>query len=342
MLAVQTVTQAIIGDGDAGAIPDWNDYLYVSPQQRAIAQMNSFFNTTSRGRLSRLNYEGIGPNYDAYLVAQARMAIAGQPFTTNLQDLVTDPTQMFAGGNMKGIMTYMQCANNVSCYSLTSTARYNLEFAKAQEIAKNEQFNGFLPKKSGGKITRPASILFNTLSQVDQLGTQVIMNTEAKEAKDLPGAYAQLAGGALINIGARTFNYMSADTAGKDAIRNKNDQFPFSLAYSLNGGLGISAGGVTVNTGAGAFSGDLQIGNTCASGNFTVDLQGVTTDITGKRITCPKGSVSNGSIKAPSINVTVPSITCSTDKQCQDACNGISLCKGNVIKCSASKCILAN
>ena len=181
LLAVQQATSLLIGDGNGGGgtiIRDFNDYLYVSPQQRAMAQMNSFFNTVSRGRLSTLNYEGIGPNYDAYLVAQARMAIAGQPFTTNLQDLVTDPKQMFDGGNMKGLMTYMQCANNVACYTMTSTAQYNLEFAKAQEIARTENVNGFIPKKVNGRITQPASIAQNALTQLDQLGTQIIMNAK--------------------------------------------------------------------------------------------------------------------------------------------------------------------
>ncbi|MEI7962117.1 MAG: hypothetical protein WCI04_07315, partial [archaeon] len=67
LLAVQTITRAIIGSGGSGAIADWNKYLYTSPQQRAMDQMNLFFNTVSQGRLSSLNYEGVGPNYDAYL-----------------------------------------------------------------------------------------------------------------------------------------------------------------------------------------------------------------------------------------------------------------------------------
>lgn len=246
LLAVQTITTAIIGDGGGGGtISDWNNYLYISPQQRAMTQMNSFFNTVSRGRLSSLNYEGVGPNYDAYLVTQAKQAINGQAFTTNLQEFATDPTQLFAGGNMKGIMTYMQCANNVACYTLTSTAQYNLEFAKAQEIAKLEQSSGFLPIKKNGTIIQPASIAQSALTQLDQLGTQIIMNASANDGG---AAFMQIAAGAGINIASRALNYSTANSQGKAAIRNKNDQFPFSLGYSANGGIGISAGGVNTNT----------------------------------------------------------------------------------------------
>jgi hypothetical protein len=302
LLAVQQITQAIIGSGDGGVISDWNNYLYVSPQQRAMAQMNAFFNTASRGRLSTLNYEGVGPNYDAYLVAQARLAIAGQPFTTNLQDSVTDPSQIFAGGNMKGIVNYMKCANNVACYTLTSSEQYKIEFAKAQEIARNQQMNGFLPIKKNGKIVQPAAFAYTALTQVDQMGTQIIMNADADVS-----AYAQIAAGAGISIASRSFNYMLADSKGKDEIRNKNDQFPFSLGYSTNGGVGISAGGVTATSGVGQWSGGMQIGNTCATGNFTLDSGGATVDIHGNKITCPASSRPNGSVTPATIKVTGPS-----------------------------------
>lgn len=296
LLAVQKITQAIIGDGGGGAITDWNNYLYVAPKQAAMAQMNSFFNTVSRGRLSSLNYEGVGPNYDAYLVAQSRQAIAGQPFTTNLQEFATDPTQMFVGGNMKGIMTYMQCANNVACYTMTAQAQYATELAKATDIANKEHSNGFLPVKKNGRIIQPATIVANAMGQMDQLGTQVIMNADASKEASLSGSLSQIAAGASINIAARSFNYMLADSKGKDEIQNKNDQFPFSLAYSLNGGLGVKStnGGGTATSGIGGLGpAGLQIGNTCATGNFRVNVAtGVTTDIRGTKITCPPGSKS--------------------------------------------------
>jgi hypothetical protein len=258
-----------------------------------MAQMNLFFNTVSRGRYSTLNYEGVGPNYDAYLIAQARQAIAGQPFTTNLQEFATDPTQMFTGGNMKGIMTYMQCANNVACYTMTAQSQYAKELTKATEIAKAEQDRGFLPMKKNGKIIQPSAIVSNAMSQIDQLGTQVIMNVDTNGTME--SGLAQITAGAGINIAARSFNYMLADSKGKDAIQNKNDEFPFSLSYNLNTGIGISTAGipgVTTTGVGGAGPNGLQIGNTCASGGFVVNTQGVAVLVNGQKTQCTPGSAS--------------------------------------------------
>lgn len=339
LLVVQAATSAIIGEGPkgAGVITDWNKYLYISPQQRAMAQMNSFFNTVSRGRLSSLNYEGIGPNYDAYLVAQARQAIAGQNFVTDLQDTVTDPSQIFARGNMRGLMDYMKCANNVACYTLTSTAQYNLELTKAQEIAKNEQQNGFLPTKNAtGKITKPASMISSAFTQMDQLGTQVIMAAQPDNGQTA-GALMQIAGGAGISLTARTLNYYTADSAGQAEIRNKNDQFPFSLAYSTNGGIGFSAGGVTASAGGIGAMSSVQMGNICATGQFSLDGSGGTVDIKGNKITCPSGSVSKITVEKPSIDVTLPSFTCTSNASCNVA--GVMT---NTFRCNENKRCVKN
>jgi hypothetical protein len=243
LAAVQVTASALIGDGNSSQgtiIRDFNNYLYTSPQQRAMAQMNSFFNTVSQGRLSSLNYEGIGPNYDAYLVNQAKQAIAGQAFATNLQNIVTNPSQLLDGGNMKGLMTYMQCANNVACYTLTSTEQYNLEFEKAQTIAKNENVNGFIPKKVNGRIIQPASLAQNALTQLDQLGTQLIVTAKGgPTAAENTTAIEQIWSGAALSATARLTNYGISDKAGQEAIKNKNDQFPFSLSYSIKEGVGI-------------------------------------------------------------------------------------------------------
>lgn len=306
LLAVQKATSLIIGGAEGDTmIRDFNEYLYVSPQQKAMAQMNSFFNTVSRGRLSYLNYEGIGPNYDAYLVAQARQAIGGQQFVTNLQDQVTDPRQVFAAGNMKGIMTYMQCANNVACYTLVSSARYEKELAKAQEIAKNENVGGFVPRKKNGRITSPAALAQNALLQMDQLGTDIIMSADAQDGA--PAATAQIAQGAAISIGSRAANYYISDDKGKQMIRDKNDEFPFSLGYSLNGGIGISVGGATFNTGSLAANLQVQIGNVCATMAGALDGTGAIVDIKGRKYNCKTKAEVNttapsGSITAPSIN----------------------------------------
>lgn len=301
LFAVQKITAAIIGSNDGGSITDYRQYLYIAPQQRAMAQMNSFFNTVSKGRLSSLNYEGVGINYDAYLVAQARQSIAGQSFSTNLQAQVSDPTQLFSTGNMKGIMTYMQCANNPACYTLTSVAKYNAELSKATEIAKAEQDKGFLPKKQNGKIVKPAALISNIFSQVDQLGTQVIMNADLSAG--LAAGEIQIAQGTLMNIASRSINYAVSDPSGKAAIRNSNDQFPFSLSYGTNTGIGFSAGGVTAQLGGVGAVGAVQIGNTCAITYGTVTPIGATVTIQGQKYTCPQTQTQT-SVVAPTITTT--------------------------------------
>lgn len=312
LYAVQTATSLIIGDGGDSKggtiIRDFNSYLFTSPHQKAMTQMNSFFNTVSRGRLSSLNYEGVGPNIDSYLVTEAKKDITGKNFNTTLPEITPDQKQLFAGGNMKGIMTYMQCANNVACYTLNSTAKYNSELAKATELAKAENVNGFIPKKTNGRISQPAAIAQSALSQLDQLGKDVIMNAQAGPDGESLAAIEQVWIGAGISATARLTNYGISDEEGKAAIRNKNDEFPFSVGYSASGGIGFNAGGVNINTGAGAINGSVMIGNTCASLGAGANGAGATVDINGKKYNC--ATKLEVGATAPSISVTLPKITC--------------------------------
>ena len=234
LLAVQKITAALIGGGNGLLIRDWNNYLYTSPQQTAMKQMDTFFTTTSKGRLSSLNYEGVGPNYDAYLVTQAKQAISSPTPVTNIQAQVTNPTtDLFSGGNMKGIMSYMQCANNVACYTLMATDKYTTEFAKAQTIAKNEQQNGVLPTKTAsGRIIKPAALVSNALMEVDKQGQDLIMSAQADDTTSAVAALTQIAEGAALSIAARAINYGISDNNGKAATVAQNAKFPFSLSYS--------------------------------------------------------------------------------------------------------------
>ena len=239
LLVLQKATALIIGsNGDSSIIRDFNNYLYTSPQQTAMTRMNSFFNTVSQGRLSSLNYspinEGIGPTYDQYLAGQAKQAINGQVFTSTLQNSVNKPSQMFDGGNMKGIMTYMQCANNVACYTLATTEQYNIEFSKAQTVAKNENVNVFIPKKLNFRVLQPAAIAENSLSQLDQYGTQLTMTADNNGGYS---AVTQVWEGVAISAAARLTNYGISDKSAQDNIRKNNDQYPFSLGYNSNSGI---------------------------------------------------------------------------------------------------------
>lgn len=250
---VQIATQKIIGTGGGGGVvTDWNDYLYIAPKQLALAQMKSFFNTASMGKASILNYEGVGPNYPNYLQTQALQTIEGQKFATNLQSIVTDPKHLLAGGNMKGIMSYLEPANNPMGYSMIAQSKYNNELSKATTIAKNSQKDGILPVKQNGKIIQPAALVANALMQVDQQGERLIMDAKADTKEEYAGAAKQIIAGALLSVASRSLNYALADSKGKAAAQNKNDSYPFSVSYSSNkttgGQLNVSAGNTTVST----------------------------------------------------------------------------------------------
>lgn len=276
--AEQTLVKAIVGDEDT-IIRDFGDYLYNNPNQKALVQMNLFFNNSSQGRGSSLNYEGVGPNYDAYLIAQAKSSIVGQPFVTNIQSQVVDPTTgMFSGGNMKGVMSFFQCSNNPYCYTLAATNQYQSEYSKAQEIAKAENTGGFKPTKKNGRITNPAAIAQNALLEVDQMGTKLSMDaTNHGNAEETPAALAQIAEGTAISTVARLTNYGIVDPL-KKSIDKTLAKLPFSLSYSETDGWAVdsSLGGVNLSTGAAYFNGSVQIGNACATLNAGTNGSGQT------------------------------------------------------------------
>lgn|GEM_PF-1001563 len=250
---VQLATQKTIGKGGGGGvITDWNNYLYTGPKQIALAQMNSFFNTANRGRASSLNYEGVGNNYNAYLLKQARQSIEGQKFTTNLQSVVTDPQHVFASGNMKGIMSYLEPANNPMGFSMIAQSRYANEVSKITAIAVAEQKDGIKPVKQNGKIIQPATLVASALTQVDQQGERLIMEAKADTAEGYTGAAKQILAGMALSYAARNLNYAAADSKGKAAIQNRNDSYPFSVSYTQNkttgGQLNIGAGSTIIST----------------------------------------------------------------------------------------------
>jgi hypothetical protein len=243
LFAVQKSTALLVG-GDSGSgslIRDFGDYLFTAPQQKALSQMSVFFSSASSGRISSLNYEGVGSNYDRYLASQARQKINGYAFVTNIQSQVTDPRgNLFSTGNMSGFMTFLQPANNPMSYTLTAEQHYNNAVARAQEIAKSENVNGFVPTKVNGRITNPASIAENALLEVDKLGTSMIMEAHGSTPEDKIAAVTQIWEGAGISAAARLTKYGIVDPV-KKAIAKELESFPFSLSYGTNDHtLGIS------------------------------------------------------------------------------------------------------
>ena len=234
LYAVEKVTASIIGSGGGLTIRDWESYLYTTPTQTALTQMDTFYNTTSSGTLSSLNYEGVsGTTAASYLVSQAKDTISGTSLIADIQNYATNPSQdLFSGGNMQALIKSSECANNVACYTIAANKLYNDEFAKAQKIAKAEQQNGFLPVKVNGRIDKPAALISSSLMQVDKMGTDLIMTASSDGTDSSLAALTQIAEGSVLSIAARAANYGISDNNGKAAVVAQNDKYPFSLAYS--------------------------------------------------------------------------------------------------------------
>lgn len=226
---IRAATASLMGENGGLVITDYNEYLYKNPRQQAVARMNTFFDTISDGRISSIRYEGVGPNYDSYLASQAKKPIVAKaPSKTNLQEYVTNPNQLFSGGNMKGAMAYMQCTNNVSCLTFMSNGKFNEEFEKAKSLAKAEDQGGFRPQKSeNGRIIKPAELAKNALLEVDDLGTELIMKAGEGDQQYFE-AYSQILAGGAISLASRAANYGVIDNHKDVSV---SVEFPFSLGY---------------------------------------------------------------------------------------------------------------
>lgn len=232
---VQIMTAEITGQDGGLIIRDWGNYLYDAPSQKALKQMDSFYNTASKGRRSSLNYEGVSgtSNISGFFVSQSKQTIAGASFQTNIQELVANPRQdLFSTGNMKGLMSTTQCANNVACFTLTASMEYDKNVAKNQEIAKAEQQNGVRPtKNANGFIDKPAALINNALMQVDEMGTKLIIDAKSDGTISYVSALAQIAEGAALSIAAKAGSYYATDAEASAAPNAAKSEYPFSLSY---------------------------------------------------------------------------------------------------------------
>ena len=245
LYAVQEAVALIVGDSDgqANIIRDFEQYLYSNTKQLALDQVDDFFIATSGGRLSSFHYEGIGRNYDAYLVGLGKdmLGSSADDFKTTIQDAVQDPVKdMFADKNMKGLMSYMSCANNVACYTLASVSKYKDEITKEKDIAQTEQNDGILAVKDAlGRITKPAEMVKSMLGDIDKQGTQMIITAEADTLDDQSAALQQIAEGAIMAIAARAINFGIEDQEGQIIAASSggsgsggSPSYAFSLTYA--------------------------------------------------------------------------------------------------------------
>jgi hypothetical protein len=172
-------------NGNAAFVTDWNDYLFKAPQKETRVYMNSFFNSVSAGRISGLNYEGVGQGYDKYLKTYSENALYGSSnqFKTYIQNYTSNPqTEMFSSGNFKAFSAFLDCPNNPYCMSMTAETVYQNELSRNTEV-RNKLVNssGYISKVINGKVVTPGSQFQSAMEGVDQLANGMIVNATKSE-----------------------------------------------------------------------------------------------------------------------------------------------------------------
>ena len=173
-------------NGNAAFVTDWDDYLFKAPQKETRVYMNSFFNSVSAGRLSGLNYEGVGQGYDKYLKKYSENSLYGsnKQFLTYIQNYTSNPqTEMFSSGNFKAFSAFLDCPNNPYCMSMTAETVYYNELNRNTEVRKSlVNPSGYVSKVVNGKVVTPGSQFQSAMEGIDQLPNGMIVNaTKAEE-----------------------------------------------------------------------------------------------------------------------------------------------------------------
>lgn len=184
---VRDVDNMIAGVGMESAmfITDWNDFLVERPLRETELYMNDFFTLTTRGKAYGSNYRPSGgsSNYAGYLVSQARRATveSGLP-QYDLDQYVSDPSNMFAGGNWRAFSSFISNpANNPIGYTLAaqSVQQEKLENRKKEAEAKGIAYAGYKPQEAGdGTVVTPGSTIKDIQSNTNDLGSKIIANAE--------------------------------------------------------------------------------------------------------------------------------------------------------------------
>lgn len=200
LVGSQMAVSAILNSDTNSApfVSNWNQYLYLSPQQRTMAYMNSLFDQSTRGRTSELNYEGVGQKFDQYMKRQAQGAISVKPIEVNLREYCVDPDNAFVGNNFRCFNAFLLPQNNPAGIVAIAQNSYQSELEKEQTIAKNKQTNGFLPKEKNGRIVTPSALLQKGFLSLDTLGTETITTAQSEDWTGIAiGVSARIAGAAM-------------------------------------------------------------------------------------------------------------------------------------------------
>ncbi len=182
----ETVNILISGSGSNGGplfITDWEDYLYKQPQKNTEVWMNDFFTIITRGTASSANYksfgeEGVIGSYAGKLVKNAQLATTEATFPAyDLNQYVSDPSQIFKSGNWRAFMSYVSNpANNSFGMTLLSQDAYMSKLELEKQIAsdKAKAYSGFKAVEESGKVITPGSTIQDIQSQTQDLGNKII------------------------------------------------------------------------------------------------------------------------------------------------------------------------
>lgn len=209
-------------------ITDYDDYLNKTPKKEALSGMEEkggFYDEVSNGRSSAFSYEVAGgrTDFDSYFASQSKSALTSNSPKTTLQNRVSSPNAIF-NGNMKGLVSYMECGNNPACYSLAAEKTYEEKTGELKEVAKAQETDGYKPKIENGKIVKPSELVKNASLQVENMGINFI-NTAGNGEQTMNDAINQVLIGTDISLNSYLGKYGLSTSDLQDAA----DLFSFSL-----------------------------------------------------------------------------------------------------------------
>ncbi|HAV11727.1 MAG TPA: hypothetical protein DCX32_04290 [Candidatus Moranbacteria bacterium] len=189
---VNDMTTMVVTGGNNGKpflVTDWNQYLIKGPADEAMVYVNSLLNNSLRGRGSAANYSNSG-NY-AYLQKQVTNTLNPPALNISLSSSGDWRAGMFREGNMKAFNEFLGTGNNPYSLSIIASDALAKKTSENQLIAKEEQTNGYIPKKDAfGKIMTPAAVFENSYNSASNMGREMVVN--ATKTDELLGAVVNL------------------------------------------------------------------------------------------------------------------------------------------------------
>ena len=217
---VNSQINQLIGGTSAGnslIISDFDDFLNRIPEQNTELFMNDFFTLTTRGKGSTANYIGVGDipgtmasSYTSYLIARAKSVTTEKDASPqyDLDEYTSSPDELFKEGDFRAVNAFVShSANNPLGYALNAEIAYQETLARERESQSiKAQASGFAPNEVDGKIVTPAGTIQDLVSNVKNLGNDLIANASNP---------TELLSGVVVATVNRTVNTLIQTGVGK-------------------------------------------------------------------------------------------------------------------------------